>query len=251
MAIGIKQIKDRNIDAFVTAGNTGGAMFNAIRTLRRIDGVERPALPAVIPTASGKGVAVDVGVNVDCKPEFLVQFALFGSTYAKIMLGINNPRVGLLANGEEAGKGNMLVKNTYPLLEESELNFIGNVEGKEVFGGKVDVVVMDGFVGNVFLKSSEAVAKFMFDTLKDELYSSIRNKLGALLAKSAFRNLKKLLDPDEIGALPLLGVDGLVLIGHGRSNSRAMESALMQAQRSIDANLLAEMKKTLSKEFKK
>lgn len=251
MAIGIKQIKDRNVDAFVTAGNTGGAMFNAIRTLRRIDGVERPALPAVIPTASGKGVAVDVGVNVDCKPEFLVQFALFGSTYSKIMLGINNPRVGLLANGEEAGKGNMLVKNTYPLLEESGLNFIGNVEGKEVFGGKVDVVVMDGFVGNVFLKSSEAVAKFMFDTLKDELYSSNRNKLGALLAKSAFRNLKKLLDPDEIGALPLLGVDGLVLIGHGRSNSRAMESALMQAQRSIDANLLAEMKKTLSKEFKK
>lgn len=251
MAIGIKQIKDRNVDAFVTAGNTGGAMFNAIRTLRRIDGVERPALPAVIPTASGKAVAVDVGVNVDCKPEFLVQFALFGSTYAKIMLGIDNPRVGLLANGEEAGKGNMLVKNTYPLLEESGLNFIGNVEGKEVFGGKVDVVVMDGFVGNVFLKSSEAVAKFMFDTLKDELYSSTRNKLGALLAKPAFRNLKKLLDPDEIGALPLLGVDGLVLIGHGRSNSRAMESALMQAQRSIDANLLAEMKKTLSKEFKK
>ena len=250
MAIGIKQIKNKDRDAFVTAGNTGGGMFNAIRTLGRIKGVERPALPAVIPTQSGKCVAVDVGVNVDCKPEFLVQFALFGSTYAKIMLGIKKPRVGLISNGEEEGKGNMLVKETHQLLKASKLNFIGNVEGKEVFGGKVDVVVMDGFVGNVFLKASEAVAKFMFDTLKDELYSSTRNKLGAALAKPAFANLKKLLDPDEIGALPLLGIDGLVLIGHGRSNSRAIESALYQAQHSIESNLLREMKKTLQKEFK-
>jgi glycerol-3-phosphate acyltransferase PlsX len=249
MAIGINQLKIHVNSAFVTAGNTGGAMFNAIRTLGRIEGVDRPALPAVIPTQSGKCVAVDVGVNVDCKPEFLLQFALFGSTYAKIMLGIKKPRVGLLSNGEEEGKGNMLVKETHQLLKASKLNFIGNVEGKEVFGGKVDVVVTDGFVGNVFLKASEAVAKFMFDTLRTELYSSTRNKLGAALAKPAFKNLKKLLDPDEIGALPLLGVDGLVLIGHGRSNSRAIESALAQAQRSIEANLLKEMKKTLKKEF--
>ena len=135
MAIGIKQIKNKDRDAFVTAGNTGGGMFNAIRTLGRIKGVERPALPAVIPTQSGKCVAVDVGVNVDCKPEFLVQFALFGSTYAKIMLGIKKPRVGLISNGEEEGKGNMLVKETHQLLKASKLNFIGNVEGKEVFGG--------------------------------------------------------------------------------------------------------------------
>ncbi|HAF61625.1 MAG TPA: phosphate acyltransferase PlsX, partial [Anaerolineaceae bacterium] len=249
--VGINQLKILEQSAFVTAGNTGGAMFNAIRTLGRIKGVERPALPAVIPTQSGKCVAVDVGVNVDCKPEFLVQFALFGSTYAKIMLGIENPRIGLLANGEEAGKGNALVKETYLLLKETNLNFIGNVEGKEVFGGKVDVVVMDGFVGNVFLKGSEAIAKFMFDSLKSELYSSTRNKIGAALAQPAFRNLKKMMDPDEIGALPLLGVDGLVLIGHGRSNTRAIESALIQAQRSIDANLLAEMTNTLQKELVK
>ncbi len=251
MAIGIQQLMNKNQDAFVTAGNTGGAMFNAIRTLGRIKGVERPALPAFIPTKSGKAVAVDVGVNVDCKPEFLLQFALFGSTYAEIMLRIKEPRIGLLANGEEEGKGNALVKETHQLLKASKLNFIGNVEGKEVFGGKVDVVVMDGFVGNVFLKGSEAVAKFMFDSLKDELYSSTRNKIGAAIAKPAFRNLKKLLDPDEIGALPLLGVDGLVLIGHGRSNARAIESALAQAQRSINANLMAEMTKTLQKELRK
>lgn len=252
MAIGIKQLQNQGLNAFVTAGNTGGAMFNAIRTLGRIKGVERPALPAVIPTKSGKAVvAVDVGVNVDCKPEFLLQFALYGSIYAKIMLGIKNPRVGLLSNGEEEGKGNILVKETHPLLKQSNLNFVGNVEGKEVFGGKVDVVVMDGFVGNVFLKASEAVAKFMFDVLKGELYSSTRNKIGAALAKPAFINLKKLMDPDEIGALPLLGVDGLVLIGHGRSNTRAIESALLQARHSIEANLLAEMKAVLQRELNK
>lgn len=249
MAIGISQLKNHENSAFVTAGNTGGAMFNAIRTLGRIKGVERPALPAVIPTQSGKCVAVDVGVNVDCKPEFLLQFAFFGSTYATIMLGIKKPRVGLLSNGEEEVKGNALIKETHQLLKTSKLNFVGNVEGKEVFGGKVDVVVTDGFVGNVFLKGSEAVAKFMFDTLKTELYSSARNKIGAAFAKPAFKNLKKLMDPDEIGALPLLGVDGLVLIGHGRSNSRAIESALAQAQRSIEANFLQEMKSILQKEF--
>ena len=249
MAVGINQLKQNKNSAFVTAGNTGGAMFNAIRTLRRIKGVDRPALPAVLPTSSGKCVAVDVGVNVDCRPEFLLQFALFGSTYAKLMLGIKKPRIGLLSNGEEEGKGNELVKETHQLLKASKLNFIGNVEGKEVFGGKVDVVVMDGFVGNVFIKTSEAVGKFMFETLKTELYSSTRNKLGAALAKPAFHNLKKLMDPDEIGAMPLLGVDGLVLIGHGRSNSRAIESALLQAQRSIDANLLKAMKSALEKEI--
>jgi len=250
MAVGINQLKQQKNSAFVTAGNTGGAMFNAIRTLGRIKGVDRPALPAVLPTSSGKCVAVDVGVNVDCRPEFLLQFALFGSTYAKLMLGIKKPRIGLLSNGEEEGKGNELVKETHQLLKASKLNFIGNVEGKEVYGGKVDVVVMDGFVGNVFIKTSEAVAKFMFETLKTELYSSTRNKLGAALAKPAFRKLKKLMDPDEIGAMPLLGVDGLVLIGHGRSNSRAIESALLQAQRSIDAKLLKAMKTALEKENK-
>ncbi len=249
MAMGISQLKIHKHSAFVTAGNTGGAMFNAIRTLGRIQNVERPALPAVIPTQSGKCVMVDIGVNVDCKPEFLYQFAIFGSTYAKIMLRIKKPRVGLLSNGEEEGKGNALVKETHQLLKNSKLNFIGNVEGKEVFGGKVDVVVTDGFIGNVFLKASEAVAKFMFDNLKAELYASTLTKVGAALAKPAFRNLKKLMDPDEIGALPLLGVDGLVLIGHGRSNSRAIESALGQAQLCLQANLLKAMKTALQKEL--
>jgi len=251
MAIGIAQLKKFEKSAFVTAGNTGAAMFNATRILGRIKGVDRPALPAVIPTQSGKCVVVDVGVNVDCKAAFLFQFAVYGCTYARSMLGIAKPRVGLLSNGEEEGKGNTLVKETYPLLKKSNLNFIGNVEAKEIYSGKVDVVVTDGFIGNVFLKTSEAVAKFMFDSLKQELYANVRNKIGAALAKPAFSNLKKLMDPDEVGALPLLGVDGLVLIGHGRSNSRAIESALTQAERCISANFLPEMKVALQEELKR
>jgi glycerol-3-phosphate acyltransferase PlsX len=238
MAVGIDLVKAGKADAFVTAGNTGGALATAYYRLGTISGVERPALTALFPVKDGFCVVLDIGANPECKPEHLLQFAVMGSVYADEMRGIPQPRVGLLSNGEEAGKGNELVKETFSLLEESGLNFIGNVEGKELFGGQADVVVTDGFTGNILLKASEAVAKLITDVLRQELMSSARTKAGALLAKPAFDRLKSLLDPAEVGAAPLLGIDGLVFIGHGRSDARALVSAIRTARQSVEINLL-------------
>lgn len=242
MAIGIKLIKEGKGDVFITAGNTGAAMFNAIRTLGRIEGVQRPALSALFPTRSGRCIVLDIGANVDCRPDFLFQFAILGSIYAEKALGIENPKVALLSNGEEPRKGNQLIKDTFPLLEKSGLNFIGNVEGKELFGGAADVVVTDGFVGNVLVKSSEAVAKLITEILKEELKSSFRTKIGALLAKPAFTRIKKLVDPSEIGAAPLLGIDGLVFVAHGRSDSHALVSAIRLAHQTVKIGLIQSIK---------
>jgi len=249
MAVGLELVKSGAGQAFVTAGNTGGAMFNALRVLGRIKGVSRPALTARFPVKNGTCVVLDIGANADCRPEFLVQFAIMGSLYAERLLGVKNPRIGLLSNGEEAGKGNQLVKETFPLLEKCGLNFICNVEGKELFGGMADVVVTDGFTGNVLLKSSEAVSKLMTDTLKEKLMSSFITRLGALLAKPAFTALKQMLDPAEIGAAPLLGIDGLVFVGHGRSDARAMTSAIRVARQAVQADLLGALRTTLAEKL--
>ncbi|MCK4960883.1 MAG: phosphate acyltransferase PlsX, partial [Anaerolineales bacterium] len=219
MAIGMDLVKEGEADAFVTAGNTGGAMANALFRLGRIRGVKRPALSPIIPVLGGHAVILDVGANADCKPIFLLQFAIMGTIYAEKVLGKSSPRVGLLSNGEEPGKGNMLVKETFPLLETAGINFIGNVEPKEVYAGEADVVVTDGFSGNVFIKTSEAVARFMIDIIRDEIKASPISSVGGLLAKPAFRRVGLILDPSEYGAAPLLGVDGLVFIGHGRSDA--------------------------------
>lgn len=250
MAVGMDLLRQSEAQAFVTAGNTGGAMATALYRLGRIRGVRRPALTALFPVAGGKKtVVLDIGANAECKPEFLVQFAALGYLYAQKILHIENPKVGLLSNGEEAGKGNELVKQTYPLLEKSGLNFIGNVEGKELFGGAVDVVVTDGFSGNILLKTSEAVAKLMVDLLKQELLSSWQTKIGALLAKPAFDALKKLLDPAEIGAAPLLGVNGLVFVGHGRSDSRALVNGVGVAVQAVNSGLLEAMRAAIQKQL--
>ncbi len=242
MAIGMDLLKNGEADAFVTAGNTGGAMANGLFRLGRIRGVKRPALTVLLPVAGGYCVTLDIGANAECKPEYLRQFAIMGSLYAEKVLGVENPRIGLLSNGEEAGKGNDLVKETYPLLAAADINFIGNVEGKELFGGEADVVVTDGFTGNVLIKSSEAVAKLMTTMLKDSLMGSARTKIGALLAKPAFDELKRAMDPGEIGAAPLLGIDGLVFVGHGRSDARALVSAIRLARQAVNANLLDELR---------
>lgn len=238
MAVGLGLVKNGEAQAFVSAGNTGGVMFNGLRALGRIKGVQRPALTALFPVKNGHCVVLDIGANADCRPDFLVQFAIMGSIYAEKVLNKSNPRVGLLSNGEESGKGNQLIKDTYHLLEEAGLNYIGNVEGKELFGGEVDVVVTDGFTGNILLKSSESVAKFITDVLKEELMSSFRTKIGGLLAKPAFGQIKKMMDPAEVGAAPLLGIDGLVFVGHGRSDARALVNALKVAHTAIETNLL-------------
>jgi glycerol-3-phosphate acyltransferase PlsX len=250
MAVGMDLLKTGEGDAFVTAGNTGGAMANGLFRLGRIRGVKRPALTALLPVVTGGHcVVLDIGANTECKPEFLRQFAIMGSIFAEKLLDKNNPRVGLLSNGEEAGKGNDLVKATYPILEASEINFIGNVEGKELFGGEADVVVTDGFTGNVMVKVSEAVSKMLIDTIRKELTSSIRTSIGALLSKPAFDNLKKLLDPSEVGAAPLLGLKGLVFVGHGRSDSRALVSAIRVARQSVETNLYSALEEGISRKL--
>jgi glycerol-3-phosphate acyltransferase PlsX len=243
MAIGIDLIKNGEADAFVTAGNTGAAMVTALLRLGRLRGVDRPAVAPVFPTATGSCLVLDVGANPDCKPENLLQFAIMGSMYAEKVRGVSHPKVGLISNGEEEGKGNELVRATGPLLRKSGLNFFGNVEGRDVIGGKVDVAVTDGFAGNVMLKTAEAVGKLILD----EVRSSIRSggplvMLGGLLVRPALGNIKKLLDPSEQGAAVLLGVNGLVLIGHGRSDAAAIQSAIRLAKAAAEARILMELK---------
>lgn len=245
MKIGMDLVKNGEGQAFVTAGNTGMAMYFATKTFGNIQGVNRPALCSLFPVKNGKCVVLDIGANAECRPEFLVQFAQMGSVYARIMQNKKTPRVGLISNGEEEGKGNDLVRETNPIFKEKVQNFIGNIEGKELFGGKVDVAVTDGFTGNVILKSTEAVAKLIVDLLRENLMKSFRTKIGALLAKPAFQDLKKLLDPSEIGAAPLLGIDGLVFVGHGRSDAKALVSAIVNAKQAVELDLLNALRKEL------
>ena len=245
MQVGMDLVKNGEAQGFVTAGNTGMAMYFATRTFGLIPGVIRPCLCATFPVKGGKCVIVDIGANAECRPEFLVQFGQMGAVYAELLLHANQPRVGLIANGEEEGKGNELVKAAGPLMRQSVPGFVGNIEGKELFGGEVDVAVTDGFTGNILLKSTEAVAKLILDTLKGELMSSTRTKLGALLAKPAFDKVRNMLDPSETGAAPLLGIDSLVFVGHGRSNAHAMVSAIQQAKIAVESELLTSLRKSI------
>lgn len=246
MAVGLALVKENKAEAFVTAGNTGAAYFNSVMILRKLANISRPALAALIPVKNGKCVFMDTGANADCRPDFLLEFAVMGSVYASKVFGLSSPKVAMLSNGEEATKGNQLVKDAFPLLQNSGLNFVGNVEPKEIYAGTVNCVVTDGFSGNVFLKSSESVAKLITDTLKDSIKSSFRNKIGYLLMKPAFTALKKMMDPSETGAAILLGVNGLVFIGHGRSDSRALVSAVKLARKTVDADLLGSMQREVN-----
>ncbi|MBA3074083.1 MAG: phosphate acyltransferase PlsX [Anaerolineae bacterium] len=242
MAVGLNLVKEGKAEAFVTAGNTGAAYFNSVTILKRLSGISRPALTAIIPVKNRKCVFLDTGANADCRPEFLLEFAVMGSTYAGKLFNTDAAKVGLLSNGEEAGKGNQLVRDAYPLLQNSGLNFYGNVEPKEVYAGHVDVVVADGFSGNVFIKSSESVAKLILDILKEGISSRFLSKIGYLMAKPAFSSLKKMMDPSETGAGILLGVNGLVFIGHGRSDAHALISAVKLARSTIAKGLMESMR---------
>jgi glycerol-3-phosphate acyltransferase PlsX len=246
MQVGMELVKQGEAQAFVTAGNTGMAMYFGTKIFGLMPGVIRPCLSTTFPVKGGKAVILDVGANAECRPEFLVQFGQMGQVYARIMINRSNPTVGLLSNGEEEGKGNDLVREAGPLMRQQVPGFIGNIEGKEFFGGKVDVAVTDGFTGNVLMKSSEALGKLLFETLKEELMRSTRTKLGALLAKPAFDSVRKLIDPSEVGAAPLLGLDGLVFVGHGRSDAKSMVSAINQARIAIELNLLESLRKAIT-----
>ena len=223
-------VAEGRADAFLSAGNTGATWTSARMVMGMIEGVSRPALAAILPNINRNTLLLDVGANVDTKPNHLREFAVMGHFYAQMVFGIAEPRVGLMSIGEEEGKGNELTKETYRVMKETGLNFIGNAEGRDVFNGNADVVVCDGFIGNVVLKASEALGEFVTRTLRVELTRTLPRKLGALLAKGAFDDLKKRMDYSEYGGAPLLGVKGGCIVCHGRSNAKAIKNAVRVAR---------------------
>ena len=237
-------VRDGRAIGAVSAGNSGAVMAAAIFTLRRIKGVDRPAFGGVLPAAGGKQVMVlDMGANTDCKPQWLLQFALMGSAYMSAIFGVERPRVGLLSNGEEETKGDQLTQEAHQLIKAAApgigLNFIGNVEGRDINAGGVDVVVCDGFVGNVVLKSAEGLSKMLLDTIKRELTAGPITTIGAALAKPAFDRVRKQLDYQEYGGVPILGVNGVSIISHGSSKAKAIKNAIRVARQAAQANLPA------------
>ena len=228
--VAARMVRDGKADGLVSAGNTGAVMATAKITLGVLDGVERPGLAAVMPNLNGTAtIVLDVGATSECGPENLEQFAVMGEIFYRAIFGVKRPRVGLLSNGEEAHKGSELVRQTHQLLKQLPLNFIGNVEGRDVINGKVDVMVTDGFTGNVLLKASEGVAMVLAGMLKEALSSTVSAKLGATLAKQALRKFKKRVDYSEYGGAPLLGVRGVCIITHGGSNSNGIKNAIRVA----------------------
>jgi glycerol-3-phosphate acyltransferase PlsX len=247
IVVGMRQVKDGNADAFVSMGHTGANLAAAIFHLQRIRGVHRPALGAVFPTPKGPALLIDVGANTDCKPEWLEQFAIMGESYLRAVLGIERPRIALLANGEEDIKGNQAVQEAHALLRARAsadgMNFVGNVEGKDVPAHLADVIVADGFVGNIALKTAEGISKMLNDLIRSEIKANPITMLGGALAMPAFNRIKRILDYTEYGGAPLLGVNGVVIIGHGRSNAVAVKNAVRAAKRAVEANILEEIRR--------
>jgi len=230
---GIELVKQGKAEAFISPGNTGGVVAASTLKLRTLPGVDRPGIAAVMPTAQGRFVLLDAGANIDCRPKHLFHYAVMGHVYARDILRVANPRVGLLSIGTESVKGNELTLEAYKLCRKLDLNFIGNVEGHDLFSGRVDVVVCDGFVGNVVLKTSESLATNLFAWLKEELLRTPLRKAGAMLAQGAFREIKKRTDPDGFGGAPLLGLNGIILIAHGSAREIAIKNALRVATETI------------------
>ena len=249
MVVAVEMIKRREADAFFTAGHSGGALAAALFRLGRIRGIRRPALSTIFPSQTPQGYCflLDIGANADCKPEYLAQFAIMGSVYAERVLGVLNPRVAIVSNGEEEGKGNQLVQETVPLLRATPVNFVGNAEGKDIPWGVADVIVTDGFTGNVIIKLAEGVSRLLMDILKEELTSSNVSKVGALLAKPAFDSVKRRLDYREYGGAPLLGVDGVVIVGHGRSDAWAVRNGIRMAAQTVENGVLEAIKQGLAR----
>ena len=246
MHVGLSLMSEGEADAFVSAGNTGGILAVAIlHAPKRIRGVKRPALGVLFPTVE-RPMLMDNGANADCKPEYLLQFGLMGSLYVERVRGIENPRVALLSNGEEEGKGNQLIKETIPLLAQSGLNYVGNIEPKEFMRGHADIAVTDGFTGNVVMKTAEAVAAYMSDLIRDELASGPRTIAGGLLARPAFARVRSRLDPNEVGGAPLLGLNGVVIVGHGRSNDYAVKQAIGQARLAVQQDIVGAIRAGLA-----
>jgi glycerol-3-phosphate acyltransferase PlsX len=247
MHVAARLVKSGGAQAMVTAGNTGAAMATARFLLGMLPSVDRPALAAPFPTArGGTSVWLDVGANVDSRPAHLVQFAVMGENYYRAIFGTRRPRVGLLSIGEEETKGNELVRETFSRLKKTSLNFVGNVEGKEIFAGDVDVIVCDGFIGNVALKISEGVAHHIGGMLKKALKSTLSAQFGALFSRGAFQEFKKQIDYSEYGGAPMLGVRGVTVIGHGRSNANAIKNAIRVATELVRSKVSEKIEEELS-----
>lgn len=237
MNVAMRLVKEGTADAFVSAGNTGAAVAAGLFCLGRVAGIDRPALATVFPTAKGCCLVLDVGANADCRPVHLCQFAVMGERYSRLVLGVAVPRVGLLSNGEEETKGNALVQESHRLLKATDLNFIGNVEGKDLPRGTADVVVCDGFLGNVVIKLAEGIGELTFTLLREELTANTISKLGAVLLRPGLRRIKHRADYQEYGGAPLLGVNGVVIVAHGRSDARAIRNAIRVAGQAVTARL--------------
>ncbi|OLC67486.1 MAG: hypothetical protein AUH69_03935 [Actinobacteria bacterium 13_1_40CM_4_65_12] len=247
MAVCARLCKEGRVDGWISAGNSGAIMATALFIQGRIKGVERPALGSIVPIKTGFAYFLDVGANVDSKPEYLVQFAAMGAVYAREMMGRSDPRVGLLSNGEEEGKGDELVRETARRLKGTMRGFVGNIEPKDLYAGKADVVVADGFVGNIAIKMAEATAEFLFRSLRDEIPRTIKGKVGGVLIRDGVRELRSSIDWREFGGAPLLGIDGVAVVAHGRSDARAIKNAIRVTKEAVENQLVRKIRTEVGK----
>jgi glycerol-3-phosphate acyltransferase PlsX len=241
MSVCARLVKQGQADGWISAGNSGAVMAAALFIQGRIKGVERPALGSIVPTQNGFAYFLDVGANVDSKPDYMVQFAMMGSVYAREMLGRAQPRIALLSNGEEAGKGDERVRETAKRLSTFP-GFIGNVEPKDIYAGRADVIVADGFVGNVAIKMAEATADFLLRSLRDEIPKTLTGKLGGLLIRPGVRQIRARIDWREFGGAPLLGIDGVAVVAHGRSDARAIKNAIRVTREAVENHLVGKIR---------
>jgi phosphate acyltransferase len=240
-------VAEKKVDAYVSAGNSGAAMTSSLLNLKRLNGIRRPAIASVMPTVKGKCIILDVGANVDSKPEDLLQYAIMGNIYVKHVYDIPNPKIGLLSIGEENSKGNELSLEAFELIKQTDLNFVGNIEGRDIPKGTVDIVVCDGFVGNVVLKLAEGIAFAVLTFLKEEILKNIIRKFGYILLRGAFKSIKKKIDFNEYGGAPLLGINGVTIICHGISNGYAIKNAIKVAVEFVKHDVNKEISEEISK----
>lgn len=245
MLVALDLLKKKEVDACVSAGSTGAFMSGALFGVGRIKGIQRPALAPILPTLTGCAMLIDCGANADCKAEFLVQFAQMGSIYMNKVMGVAKPRIGLLNIGAEEEKGSAVYKEAHHMLKSAPVHFVGNVEGRDALEGGVDVIVADGFAGNILLKTAEGAMTFLFTLLKKELTASLPRKIAALILKKGFKNVKAKLDYTEYGGALLLGIDGIAVKAHGSSNARSFESALMQAKTAVERGVVGSIRESL------
>lgn len=246
MVVGLKALNEGLGDGFISAGSTGALLAGGLFIVKRIEGIERAALTTIYPTGKGVSLLVDAGANVDCKPEYLKQFAVMGSIYMENVMDRNNPKVGLVNIGAEESKGNQLTKETFNLLKKSDINFIGNIEGREIPSGNADVIVADGFVGNIVLKLTEGMAISIFDLLKSAFYENTKSKIGALLLKPQLKNINKMMDYREYGGAPLLGTKMPIVKAHGSSDALAIRNGIKQLMDFAEKDIIKIIEENMS-----